>query len=225
MNTFYAAHNEYLEQLLTTGLLGLAAWAWFVAAHLKRAAQNWLRPGVAPVTLALVSYLAHAVVSIRVSMVFPEVMLLFGLLQVFCLPPEDAPAAAPRAARQAPQKGGGAAAQAGPCAAVGAAGAGRRRHDGRVRRGVPRLVRFFVLNPAGFWQDRRKNSGLVRANVLQSTAVSYIINLAVKSLTTMQRRENYDRILRTGQKHVPDHKRAPSWSRPHPRRRRVGQGL
>lgn len=93
MNTFYAAHNEYLEQLLTTGLLGLGAWVWFVVSHLRRAAKNWLRPGVAPVTLALISYLAHAVVSIRVSMIFPEVMLLFALLQVFCLPPEtDAPA-------------------------------------------------------------------------------------------------------------------------------------
>ena len=93
MKTFYAAHNEYLELLLTGGVLGLAAWVWFVAGHLRKAAQNWLRPGVAPVTLALVSYLAHAAVSIRVSMIFPEIMLLFGLLQVFCLPPEgeDAP--------------------------------------------------------------------------------------------------------------------------------------
>ena len=93
MKTFYAAHNEYLELLLTTGVVGLAAWLWFVAAHLRRAAQNWLRPGVAPVTLALVSYLAHAVISFRVSMIFPEIMLLFALLQVFCLPPEgeDAP--------------------------------------------------------------------------------------------------------------------------------------
>ncbi len=93
MKTFYAAHNEYMELLLTSGVLGLAAWVWFVAAHLRKAAQNWLRPGVAPVTLALVSYLAHAAVSIRVSMIFPEIMLLFGLLQVFCLPPEgeDAP--------------------------------------------------------------------------------------------------------------------------------------
>ena len=93
MKTFYAAHNEYLELLLTSGVLGLAAWVWFVTAHLRKAAQNWLRPGVAPVTLALVSYLAHAAVSIRVSMIFPEIMLLFGLLQVFCLPPEgeDAP--------------------------------------------------------------------------------------------------------------------------------------
>ena len=93
MKTFYAAHNEYLELLLTGGVLSLAAWAWFVAAHLRKAAQNWLRPGVAPVTLALVSYLAHAAVSIRVSMIFPEIMLLFALLQVFCLPPEgeDAP--------------------------------------------------------------------------------------------------------------------------------------
>ena len=88
MKTFYAAHNEYLELLLTSGVLGLAAWVWFVTAHLRKAAQNWLRPGVAPVTLALVSYLAHAAVSIRVSMIFPEIMLLFGLLQVFCLPPE-----------------------------------------------------------------------------------------------------------------------------------------
>ena len=90
MKTFYAAHNEYLELLLTTGVAGLAAWLWFVAVHLRKAAKNWLRPGVAPVTLALVSYLAHAVISIRVSMIFPEIMLLFALLQVFCLPPEEA---------------------------------------------------------------------------------------------------------------------------------------
>lgn len=97
MKTFYAAHNEYLELLLTTGVAGLAAWLWFVAVHLRKAAQNWLRPGVAPVTLALVSYLAHAVISIRVSMIFPEIMLLFALLQVFCLPPEEAqPEPAPK---------------------------------------------------------------------------------------------------------------------------------
>ena len=95
MKTFYAAHNEYLELLLTGGVLSLAAWVWFVAAHLRKAAQNWLRPGVAPVTLALVSYLAHAVVSIRVSMIFPEIMLLFALLQVFCLPPEEDAVPAP----------------------------------------------------------------------------------------------------------------------------------
>lgn len=89
MKTFYAAHNEYLELLLTTGVAGLAAWLWFVAVHLRKAAKNWLRPGVAPVALALVSYLAHAVISIRVSMIFPEIMLLFALLQVFCLPPEE----------------------------------------------------------------------------------------------------------------------------------------
>lgn len=89
MRTFYAAHNEYLELLLTTGVAGLAAWLWFVIAHLRKAAHNWLRPGVAPVTLALVSYLSHAAISIRVSMIFPEIMLLFALLQVFCLPPEQ----------------------------------------------------------------------------------------------------------------------------------------
>ncbi len=101
MKTFYAAHNEYLELLLTTGAAGLAAWLWFVIAHLRRAAQNWLRPGVAPVTLALVSYLAHAVISIRVSMIFPEIMLLFALLQVFCLPEQG-----DTAAEKAPAKHG-----------------------------------------------------------------------------------------------------------------------
>ena len=101
MKTFYAAHNEYLELLLTTGAAGLAAWLWFVIAHLRRAAQNCLRPGVAPVTLALVSYLAHAVISIRVSMIFPEIMLLFALLQVFCLPEQG-----DNAAEKAPAKHG-----------------------------------------------------------------------------------------------------------------------
>ena len=86
MKTFYA---------------GLAAWLWFVIAHLRKAAQNWLRPGVAPVTLALVSYLAHAVISIRVSMIFPEIMLLFALLQVFCLPEQG-----DTAAEKAPAKHG-----------------------------------------------------------------------------------------------------------------------
>jgi len=40
MKTFYAAHNEYLELLLTSGVLGLAAWVWFVTAHLRKAAPR-----------------------------------------------------------------------------------------------------------------------------------------------------------------------------------------
>ena len=101
MNTFYAAHNEYLEQLLTTGLLGLVAWVGFVAVHLRRGFRAWVRPGVAPVLLALCSYLAQAVVSIRVSMLFPLVMVLFALLWVLGAdaPNEPAPALPARAAR------------------------------------------------------------------------------------------------------------------------------
>jgi len=96
MATFYAAHNEYLEQLLTTGLLGLAAWLWFLAAHLRRAAKHWDRPAVAPLTLALVSYLAQAAVSIRVSMIFPGVMVLFALLAVSCGEEEGSMPAPPK---------------------------------------------------------------------------------------------------------------------------------
>lgn len=97
MATFYAAHNEYLEQLLTTGILGLAAWLLLVAAHLRRGERSWNTPGVAPVMLALCSYLAQAVVSIRVSMVFPLVMLLFGALAALTAPELPQPAApAPR---------------------------------------------------------------------------------------------------------------------------------
>ena len=101
MNTFYAAHNEYLEQLLTTGLLGLVAWVGFVAVHLRRGFRAWARPGVAPVLLALCSYLAQAVVSIRVSMLFPLVMVLFALLWGLGAdaPKEPDPALPARAAR------------------------------------------------------------------------------------------------------------------------------
>lgn len=99
MATFYAAHNEFLEQLLTTGLLGLAAWVWFIGSHLRRAAHNWNRPGVAAVGLALISYLAQSLVSIRVSMIFPEVMILFAFLAAFCADAEaeQAVSAAPAA--------------------------------------------------------------------------------------------------------------------------------
>lgn len=95
MNTFYAAHNEYLEQLITTGALGLAAWEGFVVAHLRRGFAAWYRPGVPGILLALCSYLAQAVVSIRVSMLFPLVMVLFALLWVVSAPAGPA-AVAPR---------------------------------------------------------------------------------------------------------------------------------
>ncbi len=147
MKTFYAAHNEYLELLLTSGVLGLAAWVWFVTAHLRKAAQNWLRPGVAPVTLALVSYLAHAAVSIRVSMIFPEIMLLFGLLQVFCLPAgrrgrthsapkgKKARQPVPNGNRPGPR----------PHPHLDRACRSRRGDDGGLRRGLPRGVWVPVL--------------------------------------------------------------------------------
>lgn len=99
MSTFYAAHNEYLEQLLSTGLLGLAAWLAFVVSHLRRGFARWQTAGVAPLLLALCSYLVQAVVSIRVSMIFPEVMLLFALLAAWTSPEVPQPAEAPAKGR------------------------------------------------------------------------------------------------------------------------------
>lgn len=92
MKTFYAAHNEYLEQLLSTGLLGLSAWIAFIVSHLRRGFAHWKNSGVAPVMLALCSYLVQAIVSIRVSMIFPEVMLLFALLAAWTSPKAEQPA-------------------------------------------------------------------------------------------------------------------------------------
>ena len=92
MKTFYAAHNEYLEQLLSTGLLGLAAWVAFIVSHLRRGFAHWKNSGVAPVMLALCSYLVQAIVSIRVSMIFPEIMLLFALLAAWTSPKAEQPA-------------------------------------------------------------------------------------------------------------------------------------
>ena len=78
-----------------------AAWLLLVAAHLRRGERSWNTPGVAPVMLALYSYLAQAVVSIRVSMVFPLVMLLFGALAALTAPGLPQPAApAPRGKKQ-----------------------------------------------------------------------------------------------------------------------------
>ena len=46
------------------------------------------------------------------------------------------------------------------------------------------------------------------SNLLKNRLRPFIIKLAVKSITITQRREYYDRILRTGQQYVPDHKRS-----------------
>lgn len=104
LNTFYAAHSEYIELLLATGLLGLAAWGAFLWFHLRRGFLGWYRPGVAPVLLSLCSYLAQAAVSIRVSMLFPLVMLLFGVLAAATAPAPAAPSAAPPPRQPRPRR-------------------------------------------------------------------------------------------------------------------------
>ena len=70
---------------------GFCLWAATCAA----ASPAGPTPRVAAILLALCSYLVQAVVSIRVSMVFPEVMLLFALLAAWTSPkPQEQPAEA-----------------------------------------------------------------------------------------------------------------------------------
>lgn len=116
LSTYYAAHNEYLEQLLTTGLPGLTAWLVFAAAHLRRTWHSRQNTAAAAVALGLVSYLAQAAVSIRVSAVFPLVMVLFAWLAVLTATPAPA---APRTLRRRAGIGLGAAAVTLVCGAAG----------------------------------------------------------------------------------------------------------
>lgn len=78
---FYAAHNEYLEQLIAGGAFGLLAWLGFVCANLRRgfqkAAQN---PTAAALTVSAAAYLAEASINIRTCIVFPVFIALLGLL-------------------------------------------------------------------------------------------------------------------------------------------------
>lgn len=76
---FYAAHNEYLELLIGNGVLGLVAWLGFVGSSLREAMKRAGEERTA-LSLAVLAYLAVAVVNIRTCMVFPVLMALLGCM-------------------------------------------------------------------------------------------------------------------------------------------------
>lgn len=76
---FYAAHNEYLEMLLGNGLLGLVSWLGLCLSSLREGLRRAGEQCI-PLCLALLAYLAVAVVNIRTCMVFPVMMVLLGCL-------------------------------------------------------------------------------------------------------------------------------------------------
>lgn len=118
---FYAAHNEFLEELISTGLLGMIAWAGVVGSTIVRAllggyhtmpvagtvtgGKSEVESGIKerfrvnPVnkeTLAVaagvIGYVAQSLISIRVSAVFPIFVTLLAVLSVTCSESEsDAP--------------------------------------------------------------------------------------------------------------------------------------
>lgn len=78
---FYAAHNEYLEQLIGGGIVGLAAWLGFLISNLRRGVKAANKNRLAAVfTVAVFAYLVEAFVNIRTCIVFPVFVVLLGAL-------------------------------------------------------------------------------------------------------------------------------------------------
>ncbi len=78
---FYAAHNEYLEQLMSSGIVGLVAWLGLLISNLRRgmkaAQENTL---AAVLTVAVFAYSVEAFTNIRTCIVFPVFIVLLGAL-------------------------------------------------------------------------------------------------------------------------------------------------
>lgn len=82
------AHNEYLDLLLSYGLLGLAAWLGVLASHLRHTLCDAQKAGWA---LALCAYAGQAFFNNRVAAVFPLAVVMLGLLRA---EPSEPPQAA-----------------------------------------------------------------------------------------------------------------------------------
>lgn len=81
LSGFYAAHNEYLELLVSSGLFGLITWLGFVGVQLKKVfGQVTCDPLAIPLALAVFSSGVESFVNIRTCMVFPVFVVLLGLL-------------------------------------------------------------------------------------------------------------------------------------------------
>lgn len=79
LSGFYAAHNEYLELLISSGLVGLVTWLGFLGSHLKKAFGH-PNSTVLALGLAVFSAAVESFVNIRTCMVFPVFIVLLGLL-------------------------------------------------------------------------------------------------------------------------------------------------
>ena len=81
MKTFYAAHNEYLELLLTGGVVGLVAYLTFLATVLYTARQNLAAdPQKCGWLFCALAYAVQAAFNNRVSAVYPVFLVLLGVL-------------------------------------------------------------------------------------------------------------------------------------------------
>lgn len=77
----YNAHNEFLEQLVTTGLLGFGAWLWLIFSHLRCSMNKMDDPKIICLVAGVVGYLTNSFVNNRMATGFPLLMICLGLVR------------------------------------------------------------------------------------------------------------------------------------------------
>lgn len=77
---FDSAHNEYLQFLVTTGILGLTSYLAFLFAAGKEMAENWLKsPYILACLFGFICYSAQAFVNLNLPIVTPFMWMLISM--------------------------------------------------------------------------------------------------------------------------------------------------
>lgn len=81
---FENAHNEYLQYLVTTGLLGVTAYVVTIASSVARTLKNGMKnPAMLAVGFAVLCYAVQGVVNISQTMTTPLFFVMLGLAESF----------------------------------------------------------------------------------------------------------------------------------------------
>ena len=81
---FENAHNEYLQYLVTTGLLGVTAYLIMIGSGVVRTLKNGMRnPAMLAVGFAVLCYAVQGFVNISQTMTTPLFFVMIGLAESF----------------------------------------------------------------------------------------------------------------------------------------------